>query len=490
MKILVVDDEHILRTRLKSVLEQSGLPLSAVFTAENALNAIECIEKEQPQIVITDIRMPIMSGLELATHIHTHYPQIKVILVTGYSDFEYARTAIQNNVFEYLLKPIDSENLIAVILRAQKEIESAEKNERLFKVFKEHFSDNLQSARRQFVENLLFRSGVFQNADDLREAYGFNFKTYRLVSVCCRTAMDAAQLESEYYCTHLVDEYMQEAQPGIITYIFGNLVFMLWNVEKPNPYDDNEALLGFLRDLHAKARRNFLGMLSAGISQASSTLNNIQTLRHQTSECLEYMQENKKQEFLFYEDILNDTIHWEIEPQIETLTACVHAGNTAGALRYFDQMRADIQEKQPDTVYSVFLLIVSKVCLVMREYRSESYALSEEVAFMLSALNTQPDTGIEYLRKWLAQMCTLSLGSAERALQLPRQRRVRVYQHKLRTADRPCGSLPPCGAQRVLHQPPDPRVHRQKFHADLDRQAYAGGQKAAQRNKFKGQRGR
>lgn len=62
MKILVVDDEHILRTRLKSVLEQSGLPLSAVFTAENALNAIECIEKEQPQIVITDIRMPIMSG--------------------------------------------------------------------------------------------------------------------------------------------------------------------------------------------------------------------------------------------------------------------------------------------------------------------------------------------------------------------------------------------------------------------------------------------
>ena len=84
----------------------------------------------------------------------------------------------------------------------------------------------------------------------------------------------------------------------------------------------------------------------------------------------------------------------------------------------------------------------------------------------------------------------ISLGSAERALQLPRQRRVRVYQHKLRTADRPCGSLPPCGAQRVLHQPPDPRVHRQKLHADLDRQAYAGGQKAAQRNKFKGQRGR
>ena len=74
MKILVVDDEHILRTRLKSVLEQSGLPLSAVFTAENALNAIECIEKEQPQIVITDIRMPIMSGLEPVSYTHLTLP--------------------------------------------------------------------------------------------------------------------------------------------------------------------------------------------------------------------------------------------------------------------------------------------------------------------------------------------------------------------------------------------------------------------------------
>lgn len=107
-------------SRLKSVLEQSGLPLSAVFTAENALNAIECIEKEQPQIVITDIRMPIMSGLELATHIHTHYPQIKVILVTGYSDFEYARTAIQNNVFEYPFKAHRFRKSVAVILRRKK----------------------------------------------------------------------------------------------------------------------------------------------------------------------------------------------------------------------------------------------------------------------------------------------------------------------------------------------------------------------------------
>lgn len=77
MKILVVDDEHILRTRLKSVLEQSGLPLSAVFTAENALNAIECIEKEQPQIVITDIRRSKLSSSPATRILNTRAPPFK-----------------------------------------------------------------------------------------------------------------------------------------------------------------------------------------------------------------------------------------------------------------------------------------------------------------------------------------------------------------------------------------------------------------------------
>ena len=131
MKLLIVDDEALLRERILSVLKASGLLIHTYLTAENAFDAIGIIECEQPEIVITDIRMPSKSGLELAAHIHANYPKILVILVTGYSDFEYARAAIRNNVFEYLLKPIESENLISVVLRAQKKIETDEKHDRL-----------------------------------------------------------------------------------------------------------------------------------------------------------------------------------------------------------------------------------------------------------------------------------------------------------------------------------------------------------------------
>ena len=117
MKILVVDDEHILRTRLKSVLEQSGLPLSAVFTAENALNAIECIEKEQPQIVITDIRMPKMDGITMMNLLREEGCAAHCIVLTAHSDFEYARGALLFGADDYLLKPFRDQELTHAVAR-------------------------------------------------------------------------------------------------------------------------------------------------------------------------------------------------------------------------------------------------------------------------------------------------------------------------------------------------------------------------------------
>lgn len=408
MKLLIVDDEAILRDRILAVLQGSGLLIHTYYTAENAFDAIRIIDAEHPEIIITDIRMPSKSGLEIAAYVHEKYPQSLVILVTGYSDFEYARTAIQNNVFEYLLKPVESEKLISVVLRAQKQIEMQEKHDRLFGVFKEHFANNLQSIRKQYIENLLFRSGTAQDADLQREIYDLRFEKYRLVAIRCSTAMDSVKLESEYFCTHLVEEYIQNALPNAITYVFGNLVFMIWEVRKEDIYDDNEALLGFLRDLHAYVRRNILGMLSAGISQTSSTLTNIQALRHQTSECLEYMQDNGRREFLLYEDILTaDTARWEIEAQVEALISEINAGNISISLQSFDRILADVRRNQPDYLSSACLLIVSRICLTLREYQSDTPDMPGQVIPILARLDSHTEEGITMLRSWIESVCTL-----------------------------------------------------------------------------------
>ena len=115
MKILIVDDEEIQRRKLARLISESSISFSDILCAPDVPGAIEIIESQHPSIVLSDIRMPVKDGLELTQYIQESYPEILVILVTGYSEFEYAQAAIRYNVFDYILKPIDYEELNQIL---------------------------------------------------------------------------------------------------------------------------------------------------------------------------------------------------------------------------------------------------------------------------------------------------------------------------------------------------------------------------------------
>lgn len=123
-QILLVDDEYFVRQsllrRLKS-LENDDFKVIA--EAENGEEALESLEKHDVQIVITDIRMPVMDGLELTKRIHQKYPRILTIILTGYAEFEYAQTAIRHGAFDYLLKPVSEEALDDLLNRTRAALE-------------------------------------------------------------------------------------------------------------------------------------------------------------------------------------------------------------------------------------------------------------------------------------------------------------------------------------------------------------------------------
>lgn len=110
-KIFLADDEIWETIGLKKLLEKTGLPVKAAGEAENGIVALEQIEKIKPDILITDIRMPGMSGLELVKKIREKGLDTEIILLSGYAEFEYARTAMRWGVQDYLLKPVDLEKL-------------------------------------------------------------------------------------------------------------------------------------------------------------------------------------------------------------------------------------------------------------------------------------------------------------------------------------------------------------------------------------------
>jgi two-component system, response regulator YesN len=121
MNILVVDDESLVRTSMSRMI-RSLEDQYQVKEVEDGEEAIELLKKQTIDLVITDIRMPVVDGLELATYIHNNFPKTYVILLTGYAEFDYALTALKQGIFDYLLKPASKECIVQAIQKVENQL--------------------------------------------------------------------------------------------------------------------------------------------------------------------------------------------------------------------------------------------------------------------------------------------------------------------------------------------------------------------------------
>lgn len=120
-RVAVMEDEDIIRKGLVYSVPWLELNCTVVAESRNGIEGIEAIRMHHPDIILADINMPIMDGLEMIQKTYQDYEYAAVIL-SGYSTFEYAQKAIRYGVLDYLLKPLDTAELKEVILKAQKEI--------------------------------------------------------------------------------------------------------------------------------------------------------------------------------------------------------------------------------------------------------------------------------------------------------------------------------------------------------------------------------
>jgi two-component system nitrogen regulation response regulator GlnG len=114
-EIYVIDDDRSIRWVLERALQAEDMPVVSFASADDALVAID---KQEPAVIVTDIRMPGMDGLELLDRINTRYPQLPVIIMTAHSDLDSAVSAYKGGAFEYLPKPFDVDDAVALVSRA------------------------------------------------------------------------------------------------------------------------------------------------------------------------------------------------------------------------------------------------------------------------------------------------------------------------------------------------------------------------------------
>ena len=143
LKVFLVEDEVVMRNGIKNNIpwEQEGFEF--VGEASDGELAYPLIKREKPDILITDIRMPFMDGLELSRLVKKELPQIKIIILSGYNEFDYAKTAISIGVTDYLLKPISSAKLLEAVKKVGDMIEKEQDNVRLMERYEKEMEENI-----------------------------------------------------------------------------------------------------------------------------------------------------------------------------------------------------------------------------------------------------------------------------------------------------------------------------------------------------------
>lgn len=133
-RYVVVDDEPLIRRGIRKKMQNIGLDDRLIYAgeADNGIKGLELIEKTKPDIIITDMRMPEMDGKDFLKEIRKQYPDKKIIVISGYSDFEYMKEAISANVVSYLLKPFNREEMKLTMEKTLKQIEEDRKAAELY----------------------------------------------------------------------------------------------------------------------------------------------------------------------------------------------------------------------------------------------------------------------------------------------------------------------------------------------------------------------
>ena len=183
-KVHLVDDETLIREAISENIQWEEIGFSFMGACENGKQAMEAIEKEQPDLLLTDINMPFVDGMELTKFVYENYPDTKVIIISGFDEFEYAKNAVKYQVLEYILKPITPMEFTETLLRVKKMFDERKESQRDMKKIRSAYVSNLPMVQGRYLHNLLNGTVDYAKLDEKQEELRLN-----LSAGCYNTAL-------------------------------------------------------------------------------------------------------------------------------------------------------------------------------------------------------------------------------------------------------------------------------------------------------------
>lgn len=224
-RILIVDDEILIRRGIMHYLDWESEGFQIVGEASNGQEALELIEATYPHIIITDIVMPIMDGEELTRIVKEKYPQIQIIILSSYGEFDYVRSAFQRGVVDYILKPkLEAESLLNVLKTAVKRIPGFQSREKDLRI---------KLSIDQIINKLVLGYDVYYGSEQVTRA--FPYSHYCLMGVDMKKQPSNGSAEFPAQVKDIVENAFNKQLSEAAYYSFTfdpNIIVFLVNVNQ------------------------------------------------------------------------------------------------------------------------------------------------------------------------------------------------------------------------------------------------------------------
>lgn len=296
-RIMIVDDEEEIRLGIIKKIDWEANGFIVVANAENGQEALEKAEKYQPDVIMTDIKMPFMDGLELGKKLVELMPSTKIIVFSGCDDFEYAHRAIKINVVEYVLKPINSIELVDVLKRLKFQLDKEYEEKRNLETLYKHYVESLPVIREQFLVGVLEGRISDNQWNEQAENLSIDFK-YNYLSVALLRADGVLALGNEadneaiqkeptlipISIKKIVDENMDKYSK-FISFIYSDMVVVIGN------FSNKEDILLFIKGINevCKTYERVMNLtISAGIGYTYTKPSEIRFSYRSAQNALDY----------------------------------------------------------------------------------------------------------------------------------------------------------------------------------------------------------
>ena len=408
--VLLVDDEADVLQAMKKKIDWEALGFCLAGTAENGQEALEMAEQLHIDVVMTDIKMPYMDGLTLCKNLKQSYRNMKVIIYSGFDDFEFAREAVHLEAEEYLLKPISAGDMEAAFSKVRKKLDQEYDEYRNLNRLSEYYRKSLPAMREQLVMGILEGRIAGERARAMMETYEICLDSP--FYVVAALYMDVNPREEQPQPAQLftlslkdmVQDYLKNRTRFFSTAFLDQVIviFML---------DEREEIDQVLYHLDQICKMGFhvlKSSVTAAVGQICANTDALHTSYEEAVNAMEYRSILGSGQVLYINDIepCSEENILVTEHEFQNLVHAVKLGNRDETNAAIAQIMDSIRKEpiSPGQYQLLFMELLSELMKIGRAYKLHPNQIFGEHAGSWQELYRM--VTVDELEGWLQEVCT------------------------------------------------------------------------------------